>query len=316
MSFKILVPTDHSVYARPAIALAATWARALEGSLDLLHVVDVRMLAEMPVPDKVDPLKEREQLLAQANEALAQAQAEHAGQLEVRAHTRAGLPWDEIHQASNLLNVDLTVMTTHGRSGLSQLFMGSVAERVLRTAVNPLLTLRSGTEPESLEQAQQHTRQLPKQLLVAADLSHGTLRVLELAGRLADRFDAQVTLVHVLDMSYTSLALLNAKPSEDNFQQRLIQTASDTLRAYLEAHRDTLSPRILSAPLMLRIGEAAVELLSASDEANADLVILGRHTYSGLRRLLMGSTAEQVVRASDVPVLVVPLLLNDEEEAV
>lgn len=316
MSFKILVPTDHSVYARPAMSLAATWATALNGALELLHVVDVRMLAEMPLPDKVDPQKERETLLAQAHDALTQAQAEHGVRLPVHLHTRAGLPWEEINHAANMLNTDLTVMTTHGRSGLSHMFMGSVAERVLRSTLNPLLTLRTGTDPESLEQARTHTEKLPNRLLVAADLSHGTLRVLQLASKLADRFDAEVTLVHIMDMSYTSLALLNAKPDEDNLQQRLIQTAAETLRTYLQANSDTLSTRIQHAPLMLRMGEAAVELLNAADETNADLVILGRHTYSGLRRLLMGSTAEQVVRAADVPVLVVPLGLNDEEEAV
>ena len=140
---QILAPTDFSDYSKEAISYALELAQTFGAKLSLLHVVE---LPPYPIEGLV-PSTLRGDLLddleRQASAELAQVlpQAQNA-QIEVTRSVVIGSPFRKIIETAEAEHVDLIVMVTHGRTGLSHLMVGSVAERVVRTAPCPVLTIR------------------------------------------------------------------------------------------------------------------------------------------------------------------------------
>ena len=139
---KILVPTDLSEYARHALPYAVELARAYDAELHFVHVLDTRMLtpigsAEFPGP--ITTFDHSEQL---ANETLATLTAETK---EVPVHTQVliSAPHVEIVRYAREQEIDLIALTTHGRTGLSHVLIGSTAEKVVQMAPCPVLTIKN-----------------------------------------------------------------------------------------------------------------------------------------------------------------------------
>jgi nucleotide-binding universal stress UspA family protein len=140
---KILHPTDFSECAQQAQEEAARLARALGGEVVLFHVsVEAPLYAEGLIGVK-DVEKVYEAQRKWAEETLeARAAALREKGVASRWLLRVGIPFEEIAEAAREERADLIVMGTHGRGGLARFFLGSVADRVLRTAPCPVLTVR------------------------------------------------------------------------------------------------------------------------------------------------------------------------------
>jgi nucleotide-binding universal stress UspA family protein len=144
MEFRhILAPTDFSEYSKKAVASALELAKKFGAKLSILHVVE---LPPYPVEGYVPPSLAAtffEDLERQASQDLAQVvpEAESAG-VEVARLVTVGSPYRKIIDMAEAEQVDLIVMATAGRTGFSHLVMGSIAERVVRTASCAVLTIR------------------------------------------------------------------------------------------------------------------------------------------------------------------------------
>jgi nucleotide-binding universal stress UspA family protein len=144
MQFRhILAPTDFSEYSKQAVASALELAKKFGAKLSILHVVE---LPPYPVEGYVPPSLTStflEDLERQATQDLAQVvpEAESAG-IEVARLVTVGSPYRKVIDMAEAEQVDLIVMATAGRTGFSRLVMGSIAERVVRTASCPVLTIR------------------------------------------------------------------------------------------------------------------------------------------------------------------------------
>jgi nucleotide-binding universal stress UspA family protein len=144
MEFRhILAPTDFSEYSKKAVASALELAKKFGAKLSILHVVE---LPPYPVEGYVPPNLAAtfiEDLEREASQELAQVvpEAEAAG-VEVARLVAVGTPYRKIIDMAEGEQVDLIVMATAGRTGFSHLIMGSIAERVVRTASCPVLTIR------------------------------------------------------------------------------------------------------------------------------------------------------------------------------
>jgi universal stress protein A len=145
---RIVCPTDFSERAAPAERQAVRLAKALGAELVLAHVgteaplwregfytPDVRAVFESQRKWAADTLADRVVALA-------------ADGVVARAVVRVGLPWEEIVRLATDEHADMIVMGTQGRTGLDRLLLGSVAERVIRRAPCPVLTVRPNTEPQ------------------------------------------------------------------------------------------------------------------------------------------------------------------------
>ena len=144
---RILVPVDFNVPSRAALTVASDLATALNASLDVLHVIELPDGSKMASEGYV-PLPETYRLAVeqQATEHLKDWLPTTSAPATASRHIAEGRPADEIVRYADDHRADVIVMGTHGRSGVPLFFMGSVAEKVVRTAHCPVLTVR---EPRS-----------------------------------------------------------------------------------------------------------------------------------------------------------------------
>jgi universal stress protein A len=140
---RILAPTDFSELSKQGLKSALELAEAFGAKLLLLYVVE-------PPPYPVEGIVPShlgatmlDDLERQATNDLAQMLSEtQASQMDVARRVVVGIPYRKIVDVAEEEKIDLIVMTTHGRTGLSHLMMGSVAEKIVRTAPCPVLTIR------------------------------------------------------------------------------------------------------------------------------------------------------------------------------
>ena len=138
-----------------------------------------------------------------------------------------------------------------------------------------------------------------KHLLVPIDFGESSSEALEVAVELAMRFHSRLTLVHVYEIpSYVYGGMTYATAD-------LFAPIEDAAREHLEKTLRVVHKRVPGATSVLRRGAPATEVLDLVERMRPDLVVLGTHGRKGLRRVLIGSVAEKIVRLSPVPVLTV-----------
>ena len=159
---RILVPTDFSAPSERAVEYASALAANLGGSLHLVHVLDRLLSPEMGwASPAIEAVKMREHLYQESRAklvALAAKVESHA--VPASSEVRSGGPSAEIIQAAGEHGADLIVMATHGRSGLSHLVLGSVAEQVIRHARCPVLAMRDGRVRSTLGTEEHRTEKV------------------------------------------------------------------------------------------------------------------------------------------------------------
>ena len=153
---RILVPVDFSAPAVAALDYALDFARPLGAELVVLYVVEP--IYSVTTGDFYAPSAELSVLMQeqrqQGRQQLAQTEARLKKRYDkVRMLLQDGLAYQAIIGAAAKQKADLIIMATHGRTGLSHLFMGSVAEKVVRTAGCPVLTLRVPERPKRKRRA-------------------------------------------------------------------------------------------------------------------------------------------------------------------
>jgi nucleotide-binding universal stress UspA family protein len=138
----ILVPHDFSETARHALDYALALAPSLGARITILHAYEIPVygIPESPVVTAEGMLEIQGAAQRALETVLAAARRPD---LQVGAVLRQGVPWSEIQSAASELKVDLIVIGTHGRKGLARALLGSVAEKVVRTAPCPVLTIHA-----------------------------------------------------------------------------------------------------------------------------------------------------------------------------
>jgi nucleotide-binding universal stress UspA family protein len=144
---KILVPVDFSASSKLALGYAVSLAERNAGKVHVLHAWEVPSYVR---PDLTvwsgeirQTLGDQIRLVAESNMEEFLRRADLAGRPDVKAEVVPGVPYSTILQLAKDDKFDLIAMGTHGRSGLSHLLLGSVAEKVVRHAHCPVLTVRS-----------------------------------------------------------------------------------------------------------------------------------------------------------------------------
>jgi len=275
---KVLVCTDHSPFSRGAFNAALSLARSFGSKVHLLQIVELFPFYEFPQPDLVtispqltqDLLNLRETAAREYLEACKNEAAQQGVDLDTRLRLGTGI-YGEILEEAQEIKPDLIILGRRGRTGLDRLMMGSVTARVI------------GHSPVNVLVVPKDVRLDFQKLLIASDGSSYSEAALAAALTLAWK---------------TGAALLGVCVARDESE---LPTARDILeKVKTTAARESvaLEPRLLQG----RPYEALVKV--ARDEA-VNLIILGSHGRTGLKRLLMGSVAERVIGQAPCPVLVV-----------
>ena len=138
---RVLCPTDFSECAEHALKYAIELARRFESKLYLLHVLDTRVYGHLePFASTVWSIYDAKEQAAKGIAEIIPEQERKA--LHSESQIREGTPFVEIIKFAREAEIDLIVLGTHGRTGLSHMLMGSVAEKVVRKAPCPVLTIR------------------------------------------------------------------------------------------------------------------------------------------------------------------------------
>ena len=169
---RILVPTDFSEPSEAALEYARAVATRFGASLHLLHVVDdpyrAAYATEAYIPE-VEGL--RDELIADAIGKLKERlRSPDVGSLHATTHAVIGIPAWSIVEYAGMHDIDLIVMGTHGRAGMSHLLMGSVAEQVVRTALCPVLTVRQTPAAARTKTADDVAVEVPRALMATSSV--------------------------------------------------------------------------------------------------------------------------------------------------
>ena len=145
---KILVATDLTAASEPAVRTALALAQALGADVAALHVLDAPLeSAKWFLPDSPEMQSLRSAIAREEDTVHAQLAAQvgslSEGATQIDAIVRRGNPVDTIRAVADEVGADLLVLGTHGRRGIQHALLGSVAERVVRTASQAVLTIRS-----------------------------------------------------------------------------------------------------------------------------------------------------------------------------
>jgi nucleotide-binding universal stress UspA family protein len=285
---RIMCPVDFSLGSQQAMRTAVRIANEHDAELVLVHSWYIPPVAfagdYVYAADIVRTMSE------DAQHALENAlgEARKLGARRVTSKMLNGLPWQQIVEAAQREpDLGLIVIGTHGRTGLSRVVMGSVAELVVRRAPCPVLTVRPGNEPTPYTH-----------VLCPIDLSKPARDAMKLVAELMKPGDVGITLLHVLELpvSYTG-----ELPIPDFHRELDARSA-----ALLDRWTAELKARV-SVPVMqqTRVGRPGAQILAQLEQDRTlDLVVMGSHGHTGIERMLLGSVAEKVVRHARCPVLV------------
>jgi len=290
----IVVATDFSECANDAVAYGAVLAQRLGSEVSLLHVFEPPSFIEPAFSQEVQLRHDLRQWVEDARRHAAERLdrlARETAERGVKAHAvlRDGLPTDEIPLAVAERGAEMLVLGTHGRTGVSRVLLGSVAEAVIRQAPCPVLTVRQGQQPP---------RPRLMSIAVALDFSPGSAIALDQAKQLATRTTAQLILVHVVEA--WPYAVTESLQWID-VQQRLTEVAGALLDGVLGEVRQ----EAIYATKALSQGTAYQEIVRLATAAEADLIVMGTHGRRGIQRTVVGSVAERVIRLAPCPVLTV-----------
>jgi nucleotide-binding universal stress UspA family protein len=286
----VLVACDFSSAAARALAHGVDVAARMGGRLYLLHVHEVPADPFAHGPPSVEaqgatlqqPFRERcRNILAPYGRAPSDDDVScllHEG--------RAAAP--AIVHCAEANDVDLLALGTHGRRGVRRLLLGSVAEEVLRTAPCPVLTTRA-------HEARPRTDALQR-LVVPVDFSEASREALRFAAGLALVYGLPLTLVHVVDLP-TLPTLYNLEVSgrsPDEIEARV--------HAELEMWGRSVAAVEQEVSVLVETGDPVSVLLDCA-AAPTDLLVMATHGLSGVKRRVLGSVAEGILRRAAGPVI-------------
>jgi nucleotide-binding universal stress UspA family protein len=312
MYSKIMVPLDGSPLAEHALPYAVTLAKRLDAELLLLRVTEVAPLLD-DTPDKeLEVIKGAEDYLELVRNAIIDPASESALDPEkVRTLVAYGDSKRELTELAPFEKTDLIVMTTHGRTGLTKLVAGSVATKIVRNVDIPVVLIRpekiDKTEPleETLHEAT--SLEVPEnnmRVVVTLDGTPEAEVAVDKAVELASNLGASLYLLRVVSpytpMEYSDVSTGYVLDNTEETQYR-----REEAYKYLDKVQERITAMGFNSVKVVRIGNAADEITDYVSKVQASMVVMATHARGRLGSVLMGSVAEEIVRRSHLPVMVI-----------
>jgi nucleotide-binding universal stress UspA family protein len=280
---RIMVATDFSERSDRALRRAILLARQFETSLSIVHVVD----EDQPRRIVESQRDAASALLRELKRTVKNVDGVHCDFRVVLSDPFAG-----IARAAEAETPDLLVIGPHRRQALRDIFVGTTAERTIRSVTCPVLMVNA---PPVAPYGH---------VMITTDLSEESKRVVKTGAALGLMRGARASLLHVFDAPAVHLAMsytIRAKERQDYLD--------DEGKAAARSLADFVSGLELGAfrqEVRHSRHSPADEILMAAREETADLVIIGTHSRSGVAKLFLGSVAENVLRSAECDVLVIP----------
>jgi nucleotide-binding universal stress UspA family protein len=278
---RILYATDFSDASLMALPLISAVARAFASKVEIFNVC-------APIPYSLgSPETLAAMESAQRNEVQTRAeklaQARELAGLTTEVRVEFGEVVEEIDRLVREENVDLVVLSTHGRTGWKHLVMGSVAEELVRRLTCPVLTIgpRFSKVPSDISAI--------KTIVFPTDLSPESRTALPYIASLASEYDCRLVLIHVL-------------PEETGTNPAAMSLA-EPLRQEM---RDLLEPQVRArchAEFLIEFGDPSSSILNVARKRNADLIAMGVKRVPDLITHFRNTTSYKIVLGAECPVL-------------
>ncbi len=290
---RILCATDLSDFSNSAVMQAIGMAREFGSQLFICHVVDLPMVS-MHGAAFVYPEDQIEEMKTGAMDQIKGLVMNT--ELDWEALVETGPVSATLCRLAVEKQADLAIVSTHGRTGLKRLFLGSVTERVMRTIACPLLVV---TPPEKGGAIEKQFKGFGfKQILVGCDFSADSGRAVEFGFSLAQEFEAAIHLVHVVEpFVYRDNMLPEATRTE------AITELATGSRQRLENLVPKDAHNWCKVELACENGKPFQVLKKYAETHQIDLIVLGVRGHSLVETMLLGSTTDRVIRNVACPVL-------------
>ncbi len=301
----LMVPLDGSAFGEHALPYALCIARQTDAQIELVRVHQ----PQIPVGPAAIGLELLDAQLREIEEEYLAALRQRLAPVATTSLSTQlidGLVADALIAHAHRSNVDLVVMTTHGKGPLSRFWLGSVADKLLRQLNVPVLLVRPQEAASDVSREPAFQR-----VLIPLDGSEIAERILDSTIALGAPSHAEYTLLRIVDpttylddtIDKSASARLGASTLERI--RDVSNSAHQEATVYLEGVAERL--RAQGHSVQVRVvsdSNHAAAILKSADAYASDLVAMATHGRGGLKRMILGSIADKVVRGSQIPVLV------------
>jgi nucleotide-binding universal stress UspA family protein len=222
----------------------------------------------------------------------------HGDNIKAEPVIRYGVAADKILDFTAEKEIDLIIMTTHGRSGITRWWMGSVAEKVISEATAPVLLVRSkrpGTTGAT------DKLNFPHKILAPLDGSDIGESALPYAETIAANSRASVNLLQVISPPGTVEANLLGGPDWRKFVRAMHDAGED----YLKGVAERLGGKNIKVTYEVATGDPADKIVEYAADKGASMIAMSTHGRTGVARWVLGSVADKVLHGARIPILLV-----------
>ena len=326
MFTRIIVPFDGSKRSEAVMPYVRLLAGAYESDVSLLQAVEFDE-STLPI-DYIGPMVE-----IKAKEARDKLRERAEGYLSGIQETIEGIEVDQVvsledpvaaitSESSKDFLKTLVAMSTHGRTGIGRLIVGSITDRVLHSSSNPMLIVRPEIDEDQLERESWRQGEafsihierpdIPAQdfegaaevetLIVPLDGSETSERSLAMAVDLAGRIDAKILLLRIAS-STMQMSMASEWPAG---YPDILTAVEDASKGYLMLKIEELKQQGMeNVEYEVLVGDAAANIVETAEQRPNCMIVMTSRGRAGLGRAILGSVADRVVTTSTAPVLLV-----------
>lgn len=304
MYSQILVPLDGSKVAEQVLPYARYVAGRLKIPVHLLAVVDLVGMASSRMTERVQNLDAFMTENVHRSEAYLQHMSKTFPEVVVGWSVGRGYPAEVVIEKAAADRNTLIAMATHGRSGVDRWLLGSVVEKILRATTNSLLLVRA------TEGGRSEGECTIKKVIVPLDGSPFAERVLPTVTALAKELAFETVLLRAYNLKQVVSMFEGTIPDWEKLEAK----AKLEALAYLDRKvRELKHQGLIELSSRASDREAAREIIEAAAEPDS-LIAMCTHGRSGVKRWVLGSVTEKVVRHAKSPVLVIPAKALQEKK--
>jgi nucleotide-binding universal stress UspA family protein len=298
MYSKMLIPLDGSKTAEKALPYARYLAHKFKIPVELLAVIDIAEMASQVAAEKARHLDTLVEDGVRTSTSYLRAVATTFRDVKMTCTVEKDRAENAIIGKGEIDGTMLIAMATHGRSGLNRFLLGSVAEKVLRATSNPLLLVRA------TEAARAEGEAMLRSVVVPLDGSELAESVIPTVAGVAKALDLEVVLFRAYHIPYNAYAGDEDYPPVN--YDVLISGVRDEAKEYLEKKVAAVKKLgVANVSAVTKEGFAGDEIIAAAGKTPDSLIAMCSHGRSGVKRWMLGSVTETVVRHTGEPVLVV-----------
>jgi len=312
---RILIPLDGSDHSIKMIGWATGLAKALQAEMVLLNVIDPEDLAFLESASGLSSVSGNGmQDTSQVELAISDAESKatsalkniaesvDAPEVKIRTHVEIGSPAETIVRTAVSSSSDLIAMATRRESALVRGVLGSVTDRVLHSSSIPLLTLYPGDIAGFDD-----NHGVPTHIIVPLDGSELSESAIPTAMELAKAANAELRFFETIRTSFVGAGITGLEYGAGDFAgDAVVNNRRANAEKYLDDWVSFAQEQGVNSSRVVSVGSPAQKIVDQANQVEGSIVVMGSHGSGGLKRWVVGSVADKVIRSAHRPVLVIP----------